>query len=732
MDPQISDLVSDITGMMQESAIDAGMDAELPDEIDIQAIVAGEIEDAVDYIDSTISPLRALATEYYRGDPFGNEEEGRSQVVSRDVRDTVQAILPSLMKVFFSGQNIVEFAPNGPEDVPAAEQATDYINYVVQRDNPGFEIFYSAFKDALVCKTGIIKFYWDSEIEIETSDLTGLDDAALAVLNSDPELDVQVTVAYQGDVDPMTGMPGAPVYDVRVVRKRDKGRLRIASVPPEELLVSRSAISLDDASIIAHRRIMTVSELVAMGYDEDEIDPYANEVDELEDNEERFVRNPQATIDFANRSDIAAKKVLYVEAYVKIDMDGDGIAELRKVCTVGGGYEVVRNEPADMVPFAVFCPDPEPHTFFGMSVADQVMDIQRIKSNIQRNMLDSLALAIHPRVGVVEGQANMDDVLNTEVGGVIRMRAPGMVQPFSMPFVGQQAFPMLEYMDQMRENRTGITKAAAGLAADALQSSTKAAVAATVTAAQQRMELIARIFAETGMKRLFGGLLRLAIQNQRPNRMVRLRGKFVPVDPRGWDANMDVVVNVALGGGTDESKVAVLTTILQKQEQILQQAGMNNPLVSLAQYRNTLAQILALSGFKDANQFFSDPAMMPPMQQEQPKPSPEELLAQAQMAAIQADIQKKAAELELKREEMVRKDDLQRDQLESELMVKIAEMQARYGAQIDVAAIRANMERDREMMRQAQMMQRQQMMAPPPPQVIGANMAPGGMGGQIV
>ena len=727
MDTKISDMVSEITDMMQESAIDAGMDTDLPDEIDIQAIVAGEIEDAVDYIDSVISPDRALATQYYRGEPFGNEEEGRSQVVSRDVRDTVQAILPSLMKVFFSGQNIVEFAPNGPEDVPAAEQATDYINYVVQRDNPGFEIFYSAFKDALVCKTGIIKFYWDSEIEIETSDLTGLDDAALAVLNSDPELDVQVTVAYQGDVDPMTGMPGAPVYDVRVVRKRDKGRLRIASVPPEELLVSRSAISLDDASIIAHRRIMTVSELVAMGYDENEIDPYANEVDELEDNEERFVRNPQATIDFANRSDIAAKKVLYVEAYVKIDMDGDGIAELRKVCTVGGGYEVVRNEPADMIPFAVFCPDPEPHTFFGMSVADQVMDIQRIKSNIQRNMLDSLALAIHPRVGVVEGQANMDDVLNTEVGGVIRMRAPGMVQPFSMPFVGQQAFPMLAYMDEMRENRTGITKAAAGLAADSLQSSTKAAVAATVTAAQQRMELIARIFAETGMKRLFGGLLRLAIQNQRPNRMVRLRGQFVPVDPRGWDANMDVVVNVALGGGTDESKVAVLTTILQKQEQILQMAGMDNPLVSLAQYRNTLAQILALSGFKDANQFFSDPTMMPPQPPQPPKPSPEEMLAQAQMAAIQADIQKKAAELELKREEMIRKDDLQRDQYEADLMVKIAEMQARYGAQIDVAAIRANMERDREMMRQAQVMQRQQMMAPP--QVMGANMAPDSMGG---
>lgn len=727
MDPKISDMVSEITQEMQSMAVDAGMDAELPDQIDIQAIVSGEIEDAVDYIDSTISPLRALATQYYRGEEFGNEEDGRSKVVSRDVRDTVQAILPSLMKVFFSGQNIVEFAPNGPEDVAAAAQATDYINYVVTRDNPGFEIFYSAFKDALVCKTGIIKFYWDSEIQIETSDLTGLDDAGLAVLNSDPELEVQVTVAYPGEVDPMSGMPSPTMYDVRVIRRRDKGRPRIAAVPPEELLVSRAAISLDDASIVAHRRIMTVSELVAMGYDPDEVEPYANEVDELEDNEERFVRNPQATIDFANRSDIAAKKVLYVESYVKIDMDGDGIAELRKVCTMGQAYEVMRNEPADMVPFAVFCPDPEPHTFFGMSVADQVMDIQLIKSNIQRNMLDSLALAIHPRVGVVEGQANMDDVLNTEVGGVIRMRAPGMVQPFSMPFVGQQAFPMLAYMDEVRENRTGITKAAAGLAADSLQSSTKAAVAATVSASQQRIELIARIFAEGGMKRLFSGLLRLVVQNQQPDRIIRLRGKFVAVDPRGWDANMDVMVNVALGGGTDQDKVAVLTTILAKQEQILQLAGMNNPLVSLSQYRNTLAQILALSGFKDADSFFSDPAMMPPQPPQPPKPSPEEMLAQAQMAAIQADIQKKSAELELRREEMIRKDDLQRDQFEADLMVKIAEMQARYGAQIDVAAIRANMERDREMMRQARVVQQQQMMAPP--QVMGANMAPGAMGG---
>lgn len=710
-----SDLFSEIEEALTPELDDDGEGmAEAPDEIDVQAIVRGELDDAVDYIDSVISPLRAEATQYYRGEPFGNEEDGRSQVVSRDVRDTVQAILPSLMRVFFGSQHVVEYAPNGVEDIAAAQQATDFINYVVTRDNPGFEVFYSAFKDALVCKTGIIKYYWDASVEVETSDLTGLDDTALAVLSADPTVEVQITVAYPGEVDPLTGQPGASNYDVRVIRRKDKGRLRIAAVPPEELLVSRNAISLDDASVVAHRRIMTVSELVAMGYERDEIEPYANEVDELEDNRERFVRNPQATIDLANRSDVAAKKVLYVEAYLRIDMNGDGIAELRKVCCVGQAYEVIRNEPADMVPFAVFCPDPEPHTFFGQSVADQVMDIQRIKSSIQRNMLDSLALSIHPRVGVVEGAANMDDVLNTEVGGVIRMRAPGMVQPFSVPFVGQQAFPMLSYMDEIKENRTGISKAAAGLDADSLQSSTKAAVAATISAAQQRIELIARIFAETGMKRLFSGLLRLAVQHQQPGRIIRLRGQFVPIDPRGWDAGMDVVVNIALGAGTEQEKIAVLSAVLAKQEEILQRAGVDNPLVTLAQYRATLAQMLALSGFKDANMFFLDPSQAPPQMPQPPKPTPEEMLAQVQVQAIQADIQKKAAELELQRQKMIRDDDRARDQAEAELMVKIAEIQARYGAQVDVAAIRANMERDREAMRQ---MARPQPVQPAQPQL---------------
>jgi hypothetical protein len=278
------------------------------------------------------------------------------------------------------------------------------------------------------------------------------------------------------------------------------------------------------------------------------------------------------------------------------------------------------------------------------------------------------------------------------------MRAPGMVQPFTIPFVGSQAFPMLQYMDELRENRTGISKAAAGLDANALQSSTRAAVAATITAAAQHIELICRIFAETGMKGLFRKSMQLIAKNQDAPRMVRLRNNFVPIDPRVWDASMDVVVNVALGTGSNEEKMAFLGQVAQKQEMLMQ---MGAPLVDIQGYYNTLAQMMALAGYKDPSVFFKDPAMMPPPPPPAPpQPTPEEMLSQVQMEAIRADIQKKAAELELQREEMLRKDDRERDKLDADLMIKAAEIEAKYGTQVNTATIEALMQRDREFLRQ--------------------------------
>ena len=694
MENEINDLVNEL-----EQEIDPNV---MSDD-ELQGIVGKEIDDAIDYIDNNISPIRAQATEYYRGEPFGDEEDGRSQVVSMDVRDTVQAILPSLMRIFHSTDNTVEYAPQGPEDIAAAEQATDYANFIINRDNNGFLAMHSAFKDALIRKVGILKCWWDDQTTIDAYNYTGLDDNALATLAADP--DAMITVQASMPVgepapNPMTGemLPPPMMHDVRVEYTRPDGRVKLEAVPPEELLISREAKSIAEADYVAHRRIVTVSELVAMGYDYDEVASMSSAYDDMNTNVERYTRNPALTNEMNERNDPAMRKVLYVENYIRVDYDGDGIAELRKICTAGDGNKILNNEPIDMAPFATFCPDPEPHDFFGISVADTVMDIQRIKSVIMRNTLDSLAMSIHPRVAVTEGMVNLDDVMNTEVGSIIRQRQAGQVQPLSMPFVGREAFPVLQYMDQVKEARTGISKASQGLDANVLQSTTASAVAATVSAAQQHIELIARVFAETGMKDLFKIVLHLITTHQDAPRMVRLRNEFVPIDPRVWNSNMDVSINVALGRGTDAERMMMLRQIGEMQKDAMKTMGPQNPLTDITKLSNTLKAMTELAGFKDTSQFWSNPAeFTPPPKQE--KPDVNEMLIQVQIQQIQADIQKKAAQLQLDREKMQMDDDRKRDELEAELFVKAEEMKAKYGGQLNVEQIRSELAINREVLK---------------------------------
>ena len=693
------------------------------DDAELQSIITQDLTDAVSYIDSDLSPTRAKGTEYYRGDLFGNEVEGNSKVVAMEVRDTVSAMLPSLMRVFFSTENVVEFVPRGPEDVQSAQQATDYANYIFQNDNNGFLTSYAIFKDALVRKCGIAKFWWEDDERVSIDEYTGLDDQTLEMLMQEPDAEVKIVVSYPDPnvdemqmttVDPITGqpitMPAPMIHDVQIKRITKDGRIRIMAVPPEELLLDRRARSFDDATIIAHRQMATMADLIAMGYDQEEIEENISSTD-LDSNDEYLARQPLSTTFGTNdAANPMMRRVLYVEAYSRVDYDGDGIAELRKVCCMGSGYQVVRNLPASYIPFADFPCDPEPHTspLEAMSIFDITRDLQEIKSEILRNTLDSLAQSIHPRTAVVEGQVNIDDVLNNETGAIIRMRAPGMVQPLTTPFVGQAAFPMMEYMDQIKEDRTGMSKAAMGLNADALQSSTKAAVNATISASQGRIELTARILAE-GMKKLFKGILFLVTTHQDKERMVRLRNEWVAIDPRHWNAGMDASINIGLGNGDTNERLQALMMIMAKQEQILQQLGPQNPLVTPQQFSNTLRKIVELSGFKDASSFFQDiPADYVPPAPPAPKPSPEEILAQVQAESIKADIQKKAADLELQRQKMIMDDDLKRDQMAQDLYLKKYEIELKYNSQISTAEINAAQNIDREAIRQQAVLAQQQ------------------------
>ena len=612
-------------------------------EAELQVVVRGYIADAIQYIDDEISPIRAESTKYYRGDPFGNEVDGRSEVVSRDVRDSVQAVLPSMMRVFFGSEKVVEFVPRNANDLGMAEQATDYLNYIIKQDNDAIAIFYSVFKDALMNKGGFVKWWWDDSIEVHTHTFEGLDEASLGLI-----LEEDGVEAVSVEVQPAPGIPQEQVqqmeaqgqqvpqvYDVEIKRSRKRNQVKVETMPPEEFFVDAAAKSLDDAMVVGHRTMATVSSLVALGYDRDILEDHLSDQTAFVDNDEYWARYSDSSAQ-GPVSAYERRRVLYVEAWCYVDYDGDGIAELRRVCTIGDNYEVVNNEPADSIPFAMFACDPEPHVFFGSDLADLTKDIQKIKSAVLRGMLDSLSFALYPRTGVVEGMVNLDDVMNPEVGSIIRMRQPNMVQQLNVPFLGKDAFPMIQYLDSMKEARTGQTAASQGLDPDVLQSITRAAVTATIRGAEQHLEMMARLFADS-FKRMFKGVLKLVITHQDRERVVRLRDEWVPVDPRVWDSSMDCSVNVGLGLGVTDDRLAVLNQVVMRQQEALEKLGPNNPLVGLGQVRNTLAKMLEISGYPDSNQFFKqvplDYEAPPP---EPPKPSPEELLAQAQMVDIQS------------------------------------------------------------------------------------------------
>ena len=698
-----------------ESGVPAEFDGDEPmDETEVDAYVGHLLDDAIDYVDE-LSEDRVTSTEYYSGDLPKQDEDGRSSVVSYDVRDTVNSIMPVLMRTFFGSKQIMQFTPRGPEDVAMAEQATDYVNHIIlEENNNSFSHFFAAFKDALIKRTGILKYWYEKSEDVSTSKYTGLDEAQLQHLAGADGVEGVDAFQIEGD-------GGQPLYDATIKRRTNSGRIRVEALPPEEFIIDRRAKNIDEASVVGHRSFKTLSELQALGHDIEELEEYAGTDDEFDVNNEWVSRHTEAHNRGPTNVEPASRKVLYIECFMNLDVDQDGISELRRFICVGNKHHVIVNEPCDYKPFVLLTPDPEPHAAVGSSITDIVADIQRIKSYILRNVMESLSMAVTPRLLAIEGQCSLEDVMNTEPGGIIRARNPAAVSQLSMPFVGQQALPILGLLDEIKSSRTGITKQSQGMDAESLQSSSRAAIEATFKAAQAHMELLARIFAETALKPLYKGVLGLVCRYQDRAKVIRLRNQWVPMDPRHWDSNMDVMVDIPLGGGTDAEKLTVLSTMLQKQEQLIKEMGPEGPLVNLRQYYQTLGKMLNLGGYKDVNQFFSDPANYKPPPPEEPKPSPDELFVQAQMAKVQSDMINDQAKLELDREKMLREEDIKRDQFEAELQLKISELESKHNTTIDQANIKAMMERDREVNRQqtemAKMQMQQQMQPQGPPQM---------------
>jgi len=605
--------------------------------------IRSEVTGSLGYMGDTISQQREQAMSYYYSLPFGNEVEGRSQYVDSTVQDTIEWIKPSLMRVFASGDEMIRFTPHGPEDVPMAKQATDYVNYVFTKDNPGWEILYSWFTDALLSKNGIVKVWWEEYEEEQREEYHNLDEVSLMALISDDSVEVvehtEVTTGEQ------------PYHDLVIKRKDYDGRIKIENVPPSEFLISREAKNLQDARFVCHRVLKTLSELREMYPDED-LDPEdlgGGGEDMAAFSSERLERykfDKSATYwegwgDAGLNEEEGLRTYWLYESFLKTDYDNDGITELRKICSVGN--KILQNDAIDKVPFVSITPVKIPHKFFGLSVADLVMDLQLMKSTLMRNLMDNMYNQNFGRYAVLEGQANLDDLLTQRPGGVVRVKSPNAITPLATPALEPYTFQMLEYLDGVREARAGVSKMSQGLDENALTSHTTAtAVNAVMGAAQSRVELIARNFAETGVKDLMICIYELLHKNQDRKRMIMLRNEWVPVRPDVWRDKYDCTVSVALGSGNKDQQMMHLAQMLQFAGEAMK-GGL--PIISMQNMYNLSASLVKAMGFQNVDDYITDPSQLPPQED---KPSPEEQAQMMESQVKQEELKIKAAEVQIK------------------------------------------------------------------------------------
>ena len=637
-------------------------------EEELVARIRGEITDSLGYGD-VLSQQRALAMEYYYGLPFGNEVAGRSQYVDSTVQDTIEWIKPSLMRVFASGDDMVKFNPTGPEDVEMAKQATDYVNYVFTKQNPGWEILYNWFTDALLSKNGIVKVWWSEEDNWNREEYTGLTDMELDALINEEDVEVIAHTPYieaQPD-DAGVEYTSTELHDIVIKRLNSRGSIKIENVPPSEFLINREAKNIQDARFVCHRVRKTLSELREMGYEFDD-----DELGDSEDDQIEFSGERQARYQFDNSSNYdigfgatgasnepALREYWLHENFVKTDYDGDGIAELRKVCTVGS--TVLANEPIDSIPFISLCPIRIPHKFFGLSVADQVESLQLIKSTLMRNLMDNMYNQNFGRYAVLEGQANLDDLLTQRPGGVVRVKSPNAVTPLATPSLEPYSFQMLEYLDGIRESRSGVSKNTQGLNDNALTSHTTAtAVAQVMTASQARVELIARNFAETGVKELMSTIYELLQKNQDTETVIGIRGTWVPIRPSEWLDKYDCTVSVGLGHGNRDQQLMHLSQLIQFATQALS-GGLG--IVNEQNLYNIGAQVIKNMGFVNVQDFLTDPS-----QQQEPNAKEQAMASETQIK--QKELEIKMAEMQIKAQKL----QLEQAALQVETQLKVAEL----------------------------------------------------------
>ena len=650
---------------------------------EILSVLNREISNASGFIGGELVSRRKKSLEYYLGMPLGNEQEGRSQVVSNDVLDTVESLMPSLMRIFTAGDNVFSCEGVGPEDDEMARQCSDYLNYIFYKENKGFVALYTAFKDALIQKNGILKVYWDDANKTEREEYTRLTDDEFNDLVADPEVKVKNHSEYEEPITDELGkeLDKLTLHDVVINRTKLYGQVKIEPVPPEEFLIERRVKDIDSANFVAHRTNKTRSELVEMGYDKDKVMSLPTG-DSDYTREDKFVRHQN--VDFSHGvqdGDKSSADILVHECYLRMDVNEDGKTELVKFLLAGdGNFEILDMEEVDTIPFVSMTPVIMPHRFHGRSVSELVEDIQLIKSTVMRQMLDNMYLTNNNRVAVQDGQVAMDDLLTNRPGGIVRTKQPpqNVMMPIQAQPITEQASGMLAYLDSVKETRTGITRQSQGLDANTLNK-TATGQNQILTQSQMRMELIARIFAETGVKDLALKMFELVCKYQQKEKIVRIRGKYIPMRPFEWKDRINVTVQVGLGTGSKEQQLILLNAILERQMQAINlQQNAFGPMVNLRNIYNTLKKLIENAGLNGVEPYFMDPdvgaAQMPKLP---PKPPTE--FERVTLAQVQGENQRAELEANIRLKEV---EGRMRQQL-LDFEIKIKELELKYGSKID-------------------------------------------------
>lgn len=640
---------------------------------------------------------RTDALDYYLGKPLGNEVEGRSQVVARPVWDTVEWLKPQLADIFCSGDELVSFMPRGPEDTKAAEQETDYVNYIITQRNNWFDIWYAWAHDAMIQKNGYVKVYWNDSDDITSEYYDDLTDDEYAILMQDPDIEV---VEHEEEEEVEMDAMALPIvkreHSVRIERKSSRDVVKIDNIAPEHIRVDHNSrsLSLQDPRVafVQHNEYKTLTELRNDGFDVP--DDIADDGDSIGDWEEDLRDDYTPFRDREGEQvDPAMRRVKVRETWIRYDYDGDGRAELRHVVVVGN--TILHNEECSFIPVIALCPTPMPHQHYGLSVADAVMDLQRIQTALLRGALDNQYLANNGRYAVDENAVNLDDMLDSRPGGIVRVNgAPSNAMfPLTHPTNGQIAIPMMEYVDRIAQKRTGVSDQTQGMNPDVLNNQAGAtANTMMLTAAQQRIKFIARVFAETGIKTLFQLVHQITLMHTRKAELVRLRGEWVPVDPRTWVKRNDLQISMTFGMGDRSSQVATLMQIGQLQAQAAQ-IGIATP----KNIYNTFARLIKTVGYKDQSEFITDPDTLPPKETPpDPKVMVEQMRQQADVQKFQAEqqmaVQKFQAEQTMQQELQRLKMEFEARQSQMELELQASNdardsereaMKAQYDAQIE-------------------------------------------------